>query len=149
MAKSRHRTFEIFDDLDEASDALASKSAPEHPYSLDPELWRFRQLDVTIRPSGVVHVTFKQEAESQSEESKSDSTNVFRKDLADLSGWLTNGSRVLVDFAGVSEFAAETISELGEFHKKLKNKGSRIVLCHLGPAVRDSFFPHLRTNASS
>ena len=33
MAKTRHRTFEIFDFLQEASDALASKSARVHTYA--------------------------------------------------------------------------------------------------------------------
>jgi hypothetical protein len=41
MAKTRHRTFEIFDFLQEASDALASKSARVNTYALDPDMWRF------------------------------------------------------------------------------------------------------------
>ena len=142
MAKTRHRTFEIFDFLQEASDALASKSARVNTYALDPDLWRFRHLDAAIKPSGVAHVTFKQHADS-----KSESMSDLGKDLADLADLLSNGSRVLLDFEGVPAFDSDTIIKLSEFHSKLQHKGSRIVLCNLEPAVRASFFPHLSTNA--
>jgi hypothetical protein len=143
MAKTRHRTFEIFDFLQEASDALASKSARVHTYALDPDLWRFCQLDAAIRPSGVVHVTFKQHADS-----KSESTSELGKDLADLAELLANGSRVLLDFEGVLAFDSDAIIKLSEFHSKLQHKGSRVVLCNLEPTVQGSFFPNLRRNAS-
>ncbi len=45
MAKIRHRTFELFDFLQEASDALATKSASVNTYAVDPKQWKFRQLD--------------------------------------------------------------------------------------------------------
>jgi len=142
MAKTRHRTFEIFDFLQEASDALASKSARVNTYPLDPDLWRFRQFDTAIQPSGVVHVTFKQHTDS-----KSESTSDLGKDLADLADLLTNGSRVLLDFEGVLAFDADAIIKLSEFNVKLQNKGSRVVLCNLEPTAQASFFPHLSTNA--
>lgn len=142
MAKSRHRTFEIFDFVQEASDALASKSARVNTYALDPDLWRFRQLDAAIRPSGAVHVTFKQDTESESE-----SMNDLGKDLTDLAELLTNGSRVLLDFEGVQAFDSDAIIKLTEFQNQLQNKGSRVVLCNLESAVRSSFFPHLSTNS--
>jgi|TARA_B110000495_G_C23004045_1_gene592901 hypothetical protein len=140
MAKTRHRTFEIFDFLQEASDALASKSARVNTYALDPNLWRFRQLDSAIKPSGVVHVTFMQDTDS---ESMSD----LGGDLTDLSELLTNGSRVLLDFEGVPAIDSDAIINLTEFNDKLQNKGSRVVLCNLEPAVRAAFFPHLSSNA--
>jgi hypothetical protein len=140
MAKTRHRTFEIFDFLQEASDALASKSARVNTYALDPDLWRFRQLDSAIKPSGMVHVTFKQDTDS---ESMSD----LGGDLTDLAELLTNGSRVLLDFEGVLAIDSDAIINLTEFHDKLQNKGSRVVLCNLESAVRASFFPHLSTDA--
>ena len=142
MAKTRHRTFEIFDFVHEASDALASKSARPNTYPLDPDLWRFRQFDTAIQPSGVVHVTFKQHTES-----KSESTSDLGTDLADLAGLLTNGSRVLLDFEGVLAFDPDAIIKLSEFNGKLQNKGSRVVLCNLEPIVQASFFPHLSTDA--
>ena len=143
MAKTRHRTFEIFDFLQEASDALASKSARVNTYALDPDLWRFRQLDAAVKPSGVVHVTFKQDADSGSE-----SMSDFGTDLVDLAKLLTNGSRVLLDFEGVQAFDADAIVKLSEFHSKLQHRGSRVVLCNLESAVRASFFPHRNTNTS-
>ena len=143
MAKTRHRTFEIFDFVQEASDALASKSARVHTYALDPDLWRFRLLDSVVTPSGVVHVTFKQDTDSESE-----LMSDLGRDLTDLIELLPNGSRVLLDFEGVLEIDSDVISKLTEFHNKLQYKGSRVVLCNLGSAVRASFFTHLRSNTS-
>ena len=143
MAKTRHRTFELFEFLQEASDALASKSARLKTYTLDPDLWRFHHLDAAIMPSGVVHVTFKQQSDSESQP-----LSDLGKDLADLAAFLTNGSRVLLDFEGVLAFDSDAIIKLTEFHSKLQNKGSRVVLCNLGSEVRASFFPHLGKDAS-
>ena len=142
MAKIRHRTFEIFDFVQEASDALASKSARVNTYALDPDLWRFRHLDAAIKPSGMAHVTFKQE------KAESESMSDLGKDLADLVELLTNGSRVLLDFEGVRAFDADAIRKLGEFNRKLQNKGSRVVLCNLEPTVQASFLPHVSVNDS-
>lgn len=143
MAKIRHRTFEIFDFVQEANDALASKAARVITYALDPDLWRFRQLNVAIKPSGVVHVTFKQPTDAESE-----SISDLGSDLADLAELLTNGSRVLLDFEGVRAFDAGAIAKLNEFDVKLRHKGSRVVLCNLESAVRASFFPHLSPNTN-
>ena len=59
MAKTRHRTFEMFDFLQEATNALASKLPCVTTGGSDPASWRFRQLIAVTRPSGVVHITFK------------------------------------------------------------------------------------------
>ena len=144
MAKIRHRIFEIFDFVQEASNALASKSARVSSYALDPDLWRFRHLHSNIKPSGVAHVTFKQKKADVESQSMSD----LGKDLADLAELLTNGSRVLLDFEGVTTFDADAISKLGEFHRKLQSKGSRVVLCNLEPTVQASFLPHVSVNDS-
>jgi hypothetical protein len=142
MAKIRHRTFEMFDFLQEATSALASKSPRVTTDASDPESWKFRQLIAVIKPSGVVHVTFKQDALSEA-----DSVNDFGTDLTQLTGLLVNGSRVLLDFEGVLEFGADSIIKLTEFNGKLLAKGSRVVLCNLDPNVRASFFPHESKNA--
>ncbi|KAA1258835.1 hypothetical protein LF1_13590 [Rubripirellula obstinata] len=138
MAQVRHRTFEIFDFEQEASDALATKSARVNTYALDPDLWRFLQLDVTIRPTGVTHVMFKNPTMVNAE-----SISELRKDFADLAEHLTNGSRVLLDFAGVTEFDRDAVIKIGEFRVVLQNKGSRVVLCNLDTEARASFFPNL------
>ena len=143
MAKIRHRTFEIFDFLQEATDALASKSARLSTNVSDPESWRFRQLIAARRSSGIVHITFKQRAPV------ADSVNDLGMDLTDLAALLINGSRVLLDFEGVLEFDTDSIIELTEFNRKLHTKGSRVVLCNLEPTVRVSFFPQRSTNAST
>ncbi len=135
MAKIRHRTFEIFDFLLEASDALASKSAGVTTYAVDPSQWSFRQLDTTLRPSGVIHVAFKPVLDGEPAPSSE-----LGRDLTELAELLTNNSRVLIDFEGVPAFAADGVIKLSEFDSKLRNKGSRIVLCNLQPAVRETFF---------
>ena len=137
MAKIRHRTFEIYDFLQEASDALASKSAVLNTYEIDPKQWKFRQLDAASRPSGAVHVTFKPRADDESK-----SNDALGRDLAELAELLPNGSRVLLDFEGVLAHDSDAVIKLSEFDSKLRNKGSRIVLCNLESAVRDSFFPN-------
>ena len=143
MAKIRHRLFEIFETEQEASDALASKSARVNKHALDPDLWRFHQLDVSISPSGVTHVTFNEPNIAGPE-----IISEFGKDLTDLAGLLTNDSRVLLDFAGVQAFEADAVNKLGEFRVKLQTKGSHFVLCNLEAAAHSSFFPHLNKNAN-
>lgn len=142
MAKTRHRTFEIFEFGQEAVDALASKSARVNAHALDPDLWRFHHLDAVVTPSGVTHVTFKPAVDTESQ-----SLADFGKDLVDLADWLTNGSRVLLDFEGVQQFDSAAIARLSEFHGKLQHRGSRLVLCNLDSSVHASFFPHLSANA--
>jgi hypothetical protein len=144
MAKIRHRTFEMFDFLQEATSALASKSPRVTTDASDPESWKFRQLIAASKPSGVVHITFKQRALSEA-----DAVNDLGEDLADLTGLLVNGSRVLMDFEGVLEFGTDSIIKLTEFNSKLQTKGSRVVLCNLEPTVRVSFSPRRSTNAST
>ena len=139
MAKIRHRTFEIFDLLLEASDALASKSARANTYAIDPSQWEFRQLVTAIRPSGVIHVEFKPKADGEASPRNCRGSDLSR-DLTELAELLTNDSRVLVNFEGVLAFDSDAVIRLGEFDSKLRNKGSRIVLCNLEPSVRDSFF---------
>ncbi|MFK8115367.1 MAG: STAS domain-containing protein [Rubripirellula sp.] len=142
MARTRHRTFEIFDFVQEAGEALESKSARVNTYSLDPDLWRFHQLDVAIKPSGVVHVTFKESTDAERDLMKD-----LPKDLTDLADLLTNGSRILLDFEGLAAFDSDAVAKLTEFQGKLQSKGSRVVLCNLDSEVHASFFPHLKTDA--
>lgn len=142
MAKIRHRNFEIFDFLQEASDALASKSACVNAYTIDPSQWEFRELHAELRPSGVVHVTFKRHAYDDPK-TRSD----LAIDLTELAELLANNSRVLLDFEGVLAYDSDSVTKLAEFDSKLRNKGSRFVLCNLESAVRDSFFPRPSTNA--
>ncbi len=149
MAKIRHRTFEMFDFLQEASDALASKSARPVTYAADSALWGLRQLDVTIKPSGVVHATFKPPSGKSRPGNEAEWMSDFSNDLGELIKSLTSGARVMLDFEGVETFTPDAIARLGELQSKLKNKGSRIVLCNLEPEVRAMFFPHLSTNTPS
>lgn len=147
MAKIRHRTFEIFEFLQEASDALASKSARVNSYVLDPSQWEFRLLNAANRPSGVIHITFKRHAEDESA-ARGALARDLSKDLAELAELLSNDSRVMLDFEGVLAYDSDAIIKLAEFDGKLRSKGSRIVLCNLEPAVHDSFFQRLSTNPS-
>ena len=140
MAKIRHRTFEIFDFLQEATDALSSKSPGVTTDTSDPKSWRFRQLIAERRPSGVIHITFKQCGISGA-----NSANDLYADLMQLTGLLVNDSRVLLDFEFVQEFGTDSIIKLTDFNSRIQYKGSRVVLCNLEPTVRESFFPRGRT----
>ena len=138
MAKHPHRTFEIFDTYSEAAAALESKSSQkdvQQSHETD-EDWTLRSL--VVSGSGpVVHVTFQSPTPPEQ-----DHPRELRADLAKLAGSLVNDSSVVMDFEGLEEFCARCIDEMALFLRKLQSKGSRIALCNLGPAVRDSFFPN-------
>ncbi len=136
MAKYRHRTFEMFDFLAEATRALESKSAQSVEESDDPESWSFDYL-LASRSQSVIHVRFK-----NAECFGSETLSGLRKDFSQLAASLMNDSRVLLDFEGVQEFCADSIETLALFNRKLQSKGSRIALCNLEPSVQASFFPH-------
>lgn len=135
MAKYRHRTFEMFDFLQEATQALLSKSRRPSLVKTDANLWTFLRLNVSQTDS-VIHVTFKktdQDAESALED--------LGKDLNLMANSLDIDSQVVVDFEGLQEFSPESIALLGVFSRRLQSKGSRITLCNLELSVREAFFP--------
>ena len=135
MAKCRHRIFEMYEFHDEAIGALTPKIARPVTEASAPESWSFKHLAVS-RSACVTHVKFKR-SQTFGEETVSD----LREDFAQLADKLVRDSKVLLDFAGVKSFWPASIDTLVLFNKKLRNNGSRIVLCCLDPAVRDSFFP--------
>ena len=134
MAKYRHRIFEMYEHRDEATAALIPKSARPVTDTTDPESWSFKYLAVS-RSDSVTHVRFEGEHAFGK-----DTLNDLRDDLAELSDRLALDSRLLVDFADIEAFCVESINELALFNRQLRTKGSRIVLCCLDPAVRQSFF---------
>ena len=135
MTKTRHRTFEIFDSVEEAKSALASKSALPKANTDDLSSWSLRHL-VASHSAGIIHVRFMKTGFA-----RPDTLRELRDDLSELAGTLVNGSQVLLDLEGLVEFDAECIAELGKFNQKLRAKGSRFVLCNLNQAVQASFFP--------
>ena len=134
MAKYRHRIFEMYEFHDETVSALTPKSV--NPVAVDdaPNSWSFEHLAVSCAES-VTYVRFK-EAQADGEET---ATN-FGGDLSRLADRLSRNSRVLLDFAGVTSFSSASIDALAQFQQKLRAKGSRMALCGLEPAVRESFF---------
>ena len=140
MAKYRHRTFEMFDFSGEATCALASKSTRPAADFDDLESWSFQHL-VALRSARVIHVKFKKRERLDAEFSSE-----LRKDFSQLADSLVNDSRVLLDFECLSKFGSGCIDELKRFNAKLQSKGSRMALCNLEPAVRDSFFPNRSGN---
>jgi anti-anti-sigma regulatory factor len=134
MAKYRHRIFEMYDFRDEAAQAIAPRSEKLATEATAPESWTFTHLDVS-RSAGVTLVQFK-EQQSLGEETFSD----LRDDFLRLADKLGRDSKVLVDFTGVTSFSAAAIDALALFNQKLQTKGSRIALCSLDPATRESFF---------
>jgi len=135
MAKYRHRIFEMYDFRDEAIDALTPKIARPVTKASEPESWSFKHLTVSLSAC-VTHVEFKR-SQTFGEETVGD----LREDFVQLADSLVGDSKVLLDFAGVKSFCEASIDTLVLFNQKLRYKGSRIVLCCLEPAVRESFFP--------
>ncbi len=136
MAKYRHRTFEMYDFLDEAISALAPRSTDAETKSADPELWTLNRFNA-LRVAGVTHVKFKTPG-GENEETVGD----LSKDFSQLVESLPNDSRVLVDFEGQDEFCPDSIEALSFFKRKLQSKGSQLALCNLEPGVRACFFPN-------
>lgn len=136
MAKYRHRTFEMFEFPDEAAEALAPQSARPVTEADDPESLTLQVL--TVSHSGnVIHVKLKNATSCDSE-----SLRELRRDFTILADFLKNDSRVLFDFEGVQGFSPASIAALEVLGKKLKSKGSRLVLCNLADEVRSAFFPN-------
>jgi len=134
MAKYRHRIFEMYELRDEAIRALTPRTEKAATETTAPETWTFAHLEVA-RVAGLIRVQFK-------EPRTFDDTAAggLREDLALLTDRLGRDSKVLMDFSGVESFSAAAISALAQFSKNLQIKGSRIVLCCLEPATRESFF---------
>jgi hypothetical protein len=134
MGKIPHRHFEIYESREEATRALTPKIPKAARESSAPDSWSFEHLTV-LRSAGVTHVRFA-EAQSFGEETVAG----LREDFRQLADKLGIDSKVLVDFTGVELFHAAFIDALTVFSKHLRTKGSRLALCCLAPAARDSFF---------
>ena len=136
MSKYRHRTFEMYEYREEAICALTPKSmetdkpTPDAPLSSD-----FSYMTVS-RSAAVTHVQLKGAIDSSAE-----SEGQFSEDLCRLADMLTIDSKVLLDFTDVESFSTAGIDALTLFNRKLRHRGSRVVLCSLNPDTRASFFP--------
>ncbi len=134
MAKYRHRIFEMYESLDETIQAMVPKSERAVAEVAIPELKDLKHLEVSHAAS-LTHVQFK-DPEALGEEAVSG----LRNDFAQLTERLERDSKVMVDFTGLESFSPAGIDALVLLHKQLKNRGSRIALCGLSPAVREAFF---------
>jgi len=135
MAKYPHRTFEMYDFRDEAVSALTPKAASPVTEAIKSEFWNFKCLAAS-QSANVTLVGFKQD-----QPSKEDIVGDLHKDFAQLTNKLGIGSKILLDFTGLDSFSPAAIDLLVSFKTHLRHKGSRIVLCCLDSAVRNSFFP--------
>ena len=133
MAKYRHRIFEMYEFRDEAIDALTPKFARPVTEASVPESWTFKHLAVS-RSACVTLVQF-QPAQTFGEETVSD----LREDFTQLADRLVRDSKVLLDFAGVVSFSDASIATLVLFKQTLQVKGSRMALCCLNLATRETF----------
>ena len=134
MAKHRHAIFEMYEFRDEAIRALTPKTAHPVTEATASESSTFKHL-VVSRAAAVTQVEFKR-AQTLGDEIVRD----LREDFAQLADTLVRDSKVVLDFAGVKSFCTASIQALVIFDKKLRIKGSRIALCCLEPAARESFF---------
>jgi anti-anti-sigma regulatory factor len=125
----------MYEEREEAIRALTPKSAEMDANTLAvPSPLSFSHLDVA-RGATVTHVRFK-------------GTGVFPKetevelleDLEKLVSVLEINSKVLLDFEDVESFSPACVNALVVFERKLRNRGSRTVLCALASDARASFF---------
>jgi hypothetical protein len=143
MAKYRHRIFEMYDFRDEAVDAVTPRSVnPLARPAVAPtiESWDLAHLSAT-RSGSVVRVQF-DGTDSFGDESVAE----LRADFAQLAENLGRDSKLVLDFTGVKAFSPAHIDAIALLGQRLQTKGSRIVLCCLAPAVRDSFFDRTASN---
>ena len=134
MAKYRHRTFEMFDFYDEAVSTL--KVRPREMQRVSGiETNTLEHLIVTEHEK-IVRITFEPVCLDTPP-----STCIYRDDFSQLADLLPNDSRVIVDFDGVTEFPTSSLETLEMFYRRLKSKGSRLVLCNLDPNVKSAFYP--------
>lgn len=134
MAKYRHRTFEMYDFYDEAADKHNVRSGDTTPVS-ELESTEFNHLAVT-QADRIVRIAFR-----NGEVAEDPTTCPYREEFARLASLLRNDSRVIVDFAGVAQFPAISIDTLETFDRRLKSKGSRLILCNLQSEVKAVFYP--------
>ena len=134
MAKTPHRIFEIYAVRDEAIAAITPKNLALQ-VDVDMEFPTFRQLSVSTKGC-IVNVGFVG-SQSYGPETLSE----LNEDFSKLSQLLAIDSKVLIDFNDVEAFCAGSIDATAEFNKRLKNKGSRTVLCCISPNVLENFYP--------
>jgi anti-anti-sigma regulatory factor len=134
MAKYRHRVFEMYGLRDEALNALKPSVNGTPLKSDDCETWDLNLLAAS-HSANLTRVEFKQSrAAGEVDE------NDLRNDLARLSEKLEIDSKVLFDFTGLDSISPASVDTLTSFNKNLRHKGSRMVICCLETAVRESFF---------
>lgn len=135
MAKYRHRVFEMYEYRAEAMRALS----PNYEEIGEEESAKTLQLDLKhliVTCSAVVtHVQFLGEREFSDELEQE-----LQEDFTKLVDALDIASKVLLDFTGVKSFGPACINVLVVFERKLRNRGSRIVLCSLSEETRAAFF---------
>lgn len=135
MAKQRHRIFEIYEHRDEAIRALASKSAEaDGARSRPTPLPSFSHLNIS-RAASVTLVQFNGATSFVDETAEK-----LQEDLGKLADVLEIDSKVLMDFTDVEAFSQSCIGALAVFERKLRNRGSRTVLCSLAPSARACFY---------
>ncbi len=125
----------MYEFRDEAVTALTPRQVRQKVDSADPSLWTFANF-TTSRADAVTLVTFKQAMDTNHE-----STVKIADELSLIARSLSIDSRVVIDFAGVQEFAPESIEALAQFQGVLQSRGSQVALCNLESDVRASFFP--------
>ena len=134
MAKYRHRIFEMYEQRDEALEALTPRTEKSVTETTAPETWAFTHLEASRVADKIV-------LQFRGTTTFDDSVILaLRDDLTRLNGLLGRDSRLLLDFSGVESFHAASIRELAQFSRNLQSKGSRVVLCCLEPAVVETFF---------
>ncbi len=125
----------MYDDRDEAFLVLSPKSvAIDGTAAAAPLPSDFTCLTVS-RIGVVTHVQFKGTATFTDE-----TESQLQEDFCRLVDVLDIASKVLLDFTDVESFSPACINVLIALERKLRNRGSRTVLCSLAPDTRAGFF---------
>ena len=124
----------MYEQLDEALDALTPRTEKVATEITAPETWDFSHLEAS-RVADKILLRFKGSQTFDEAE-----LGPLREDFTRLTGLLGRDSRLLLDFTGITLFSAASIRELAQFSRNLQSKGSRVVLCCLEPDVSATFF---------
>lgn len=143
MAKRLHRTFEIFDLRDEALRALTPKSVGLVTDSTLPKSSTYNYLAIS-NSAVVTHVEFKR-CQALGEETVSD----LSTDFAQLAANLPIDSKVLLDFTHVKSFCVANVDELILLNRRLRHRGSRVVLCCLSAEASEHFYQNVTRDRQS
>lgn len=124
----------MFENRDEAIQHLTPNSAHSVPDASVLDASTYKTL-LVAQLGCILHLSFVGSITDQTGELED-----LSREFDHLASNVERGSRILLDFAGVESFDPSAIDTLVLLNKRLRNKGSRIVLCSVSRNAKKSFF---------